>query len=118
MPETPEKQSLLDRDRRLIQIFRQLTAARPVQSAMLVDSRGRRIAGDMPASLCHMIASCGSTLKALGNGLFHHARFSRPGNRDIMIFPCGPYFLGIIKAPAATAEDVVQAVRTALGSPR
>jgi len=72
-----------------------------VGAYILLDGQGQIITcnDDMkaPEALSKMVYTCGRSLSLVGKSYFNYASFSRAHNPDILIFPVGNYYLGVVK---------------------
>ncbi len=50
-----------------------------------------------PEKLSKMVYFCGKKIATLGRKYFKYVSFSRKNNSNILIFPVGNYFLGVVK---------------------
>ena len=87
-----------------------------VDRYVLVDDRGNILAHDMdgegPAIPSKLIYLWGQSLSALGGKNFKCASLLRTNNRDVLMFPVGNYYLGVVKQAemdnAQLAESVIE----------
>lgn len=81
---------------------------------ILLDSKGKIIAHDedmkAPGKLSKMVYSCGRRLSSVGKKYLKYASFSRAKNRDILIFPVGNYYLGVVKETGIVDFEAAGAV--------
>ncbi|MCG8687858.1 MAG: hypothetical protein MI892_23475 [Desulfobacterales bacterium] len=78
----------------------------------MVDSQGRVITHDLraPEDLSAMVASCGNAFVSIGSKRFKYASFSRRNNKNVLIFPVGKFFLGVIKEDGVRDFEAAEAV--------
>ncbi len=83
-----------------------------VHGYIVVDGKGNIMAHDMevPGKLAKMVSSCGHGLLALGNRNFKYVSFSRKSKKNILIFPAGNSFLGVVKQSHVTDSETAEAV--------
>jgi hypothetical protein len=79
--------------------FLQISKTKGVDEYIFMDSRGNIAAHDIKDSqkVSGMVLACGQNISAVGRDKFKYAVFSRKNKRDIIIFPVGNYFLGVVK---------------------
>ena len=79
--------------------FLQISKIEGVDGYIFMDSRGNIAVHDIKDSqkVSGMVFSCGQNICAIGKDKFKYAVFSRKNKRDIIIFPVGNYFLGVVK---------------------
>ena len=83
-----------------------------VQGCILVDAAGKIIANDFkaPEGVSKMVASCGQAFASVGGKRFKYASFSRQNNNDILIFPVGKYYLGVVTQSDTLSFHTAEAV--------
>ena len=81
------------------EIFLQISKIKGVDGYIFMDNQGNIAAQDIKDSqkVSGMVFACGQNIYAIGKGQFKYAIFSRKNKRDIIIFPVGNYFLGVVK---------------------
>jgi len=86
-----------------------------VDGYILLDGQGKVIAcnDDMkaPETFSKMVYACGRSLSSVGKKYFKYASFSRAHNQDILIFPVGNYYLGVVKQAGIRNFKTARAVR-------
>ncbi len=69
--------------------------------------------------LSKMVYFCGRKIAAIGRKYFKYVSFSRKNDSDILIFPIGNYYLGVIKKKGiknfTTASTVMDFLSTLVG---
>ena len=72
---------------------------RGIDNYLLVDCQGNVLTHDMetPETLSKLLHLWGQRLSTLGGKSFKFASLSRMNNRDILMFPVGNCFLGVVK---------------------
>ncbi len=79
--------------------FLQISMIRGVDQYIFLDNGGNIAAHEIkdPQKACEMVFACGQNIRAVGKNSFKYALFSRKNKKDIIIFPVGNYFLGVVK---------------------
>lgn len=79
--------------------FLQISKIEGVDEYIFIDNRGNIAAHDIndPQKVSGMVFSCGRHIRAIGKDKFKYAVFSRKTKKNIIIFPVGNYFLGVVK---------------------
>lgn len=85
-----------------------------VAGYILLDSKGKIITRNTdlqtPEQISKMVYSCGRNLFSVGKKYFKYASFSRKNNKDILIFPVGNYYLGVVKQAGIGNYETASAV--------
>jgi hypothetical protein len=81
------------------EILLEISKIEGVDEYIFMDNRGNIAAHDIKDSqkVSGMVFSCGQNICAIGRDKFKYAIFSRKNKQDIIIFPVGNYFLGVVK---------------------
>ncbi|WDP92977.1 MAG: roadblock/LC7 domain-containing protein [Desulfobacter sp.] len=86
---------------RMAEVLSNVKRINGVDGYILLDGKGNILAhnDDMkaPEKLSRMVYFCGRKLSVIGKKYFKYASFSRQNNRNVLIFPVGNYYLGVIK---------------------
>ena len=79
--------------------FLEISKIKGVDQYIFIDHKGDIVAHDIkdPQKVSVMVFSCGQNIQTIGNKKFRYAVFSRGNKKDIIIFPVGNYFLGVVK---------------------
>lgn len=79
--------------------FLQISKIEGVDEYIFMDNRGNIAAHDIKDSqkVSGMVFACGQNICVIGRDKFKYAVFSRKNKRDMIIFPVGNYFLGVVK---------------------
>jgi len=85
-----------------------------VSGYILLNSKGEVLVHDdemkSPDKLSKMVYSCGRTLLLLGKNYLKYASFTRKQNKNILLFPVGNYYLGVLKQPGIRNSETAGAV--------
>ena len=99
---------------RLAEVLSHVKRIKGVEEFIVLDGKGNPLAynSDMgaPEKLSKMVFFCGRKLSKIGRQYFKFASFSRQNNRDVLIFPVGGYYLGVIKQSVAGNFETATAV--------
>ena len=81
------------------ELFLEISKIEGVDEYIFMDNFGNIAAHDIkdPQKVSGMVFSCGRNIRAVGKDNFKYAIFSRKNKKDIIIFPVGNYFLGVVK---------------------
>ena len=64
-----------------------------------------------PEKLAAMIARCGNNLKTIAKLNFSHAIVKRDNSRDILIFPVGNHYVGMVKKENAKTIQLIHTIK-------
>ena len=83
-----------------------------VDNYVLVDDRGNILTHDMesPALFARLVHLWGQRLSTLGGKNFKYASLSRASSRDVLMFPVGNYYLGVVKQTGVDNVQLADAV--------
>lgn len=83
-----------------------------VEEFVWVDRHGRILAHDTraPEQLSKLVVACSRSLVALGRDKLKYACFSRACRNNVLIFPVGNYYLGVVKQKRIKNSEAASAV--------
>lgn len=83
--------------------FLQISEIPGIDQYIFLDPKGNIAAHDIknPKKVSEMVFSCGQNIRAISRKKFKYAVFSRKNKKNIIIFPVGNYFLGVVKQKQA-----------------
>ena len=79
--------------------YKDLASVNDIDGFIVTNPDGKIIEQQIqnPEKLAAMVARCGNTLKTIGKSNFSHAVIQRNNSRDILIFPVGNHYIGMVK---------------------
>lgn len=108
---------------RMAEVFSNVKRINGVDGYILLDGKGNILAHNdemtSPENISRMVYFCGRKLSLIGKKYFKYASFSRQNKRNVLIFPVGNYYLGIIKKTGIgnfkTASAVMEFLEVLVG---
>lgn len=98
----------------MVKAFSDLKRVKGVQAYILLDAKGNVLLCNdgmkEPEKFSRLIYFCGRKLSILGKKHFKYMSFSRRSKNDILIFPVGNYYLGVIKQASSRIFETASAV--------
>jgi hypothetical protein len=79
--------------------FLQISKIPGVDQYIFLDKKGNIAAHDIKDTqkASDMVFSCGQDIRVIGRNKFKYGVFSRKNKKNIIIFPVGNYYLGVVK---------------------
>jgi hypothetical protein len=97
--------------------FLQIATIQGVDQYIFVDDKGDIAAHAIkdPLKASAMVFSCCKNIQAVGKNRFKFALFSRENKKDLILFPLGNYYLGVVKKektePLVLVELILRFIR-------
>lgn len=89
-----------------------------VHAYILVNTKARIITHSIqnPDHIAPMISFCGQQARFIGKTKFKYMVFPRDSQRDLLIFPVGNFFLGVIKSKETKAKLLADGILKIINS--